>query len=44
MSEAEMVEKLQHPASTIKWWLHSARKNLKAILDDFHTGDDHEKR
>ena len=32
MSEAEMVEKLQVPASTVKWWLHSARKSLKALL------------
>jgi len=32
MSEAEMTENLQKPASTIKWWLHSARKNLKALL------------
>ena len=38
MSEAEMVEKLQKPASTIKWWLHSARKNLKVLL----SGEKHE--
>jgi len=44
MSEAEMVEKLQRPASTIKWWLHSARKSLKSLLGDYATGDDHEKR
>jgi RNA polymerase sigma-70 factor, ECF subfamily len=40
MSEAEMVEKLQRPASTIKWRLHSARKNLKALLE----GENHEER
>lgn len=32
MSEAEMVEKLQRPASTIKWWLHTARERLKVLL------------
>jgi len=40
MSEADMVEKLQVPASTVKWWLHSARKSLKVLLQ----GEDHEKR
>ena len=32
MSEAEMVEKLQRPASTVKWWLHTARARLKNLL------------
>ena len=32
MSEAEMVTHLQRPNSTIKWWLHTARKRLKEIL------------
>jgi RNA polymerase sigma-70 factor (ECF subfamily) len=40
MSEAEMVEKLQVPASTVKWWLHTARKRLKVLL----AGVNHEKR
>ena len=40
MSEAEMVEKLQVPASTVKWWLHSARKSLTILLQ----GEEHEKR
>jgi RNA polymerase sigma-70 factor, ECF subfamily len=40
MSEAEMVEKLQRPASTVKWWLHTARKNLKALLQ----GEKHDQR
>jgi len=40
MSEAEMVEKLERPASTVKWWLHSARKSLKALL----AGENHENR
>jgi RNA polymerase sigma-70 factor (ECF subfamily) len=38
MSEAEMVENLHRPASTVKWWLHSARKRLKALL----AGENHE--
>jgi RNA polymerase sigma factor (sigma-70 family) len=32
MKEAEMVESLKRPASTIKWWLHTARERLKTIL------------
>lgn len=40
MSETEMVEQLEVPASTIKWWLYSARKNLKVLL----SGEDHEER
>jgi RNA polymerase sigma-70 factor (ECF subfamily) len=40
MSEAEMVEKLQVPASTVKWWLHTARKSLKVLL----AGENHEQR
>jgi RNA polymerase sigma-70 factor (ECF subfamily) len=38
MSEAEMVDKLRVPASTVKWWLHSARKSLKILL----AGENHE--
>ena len=38
MNEAEMVKELQRPASTIKWWLHSARKSLKTLL----AGENHE--
>ena len=40
MSESEMVEKLRVPASTVKWWLHRARKSLKVLL----AGADHEER
>jgi RNA polymerase sigma-70 factor (ECF subfamily) len=32
MSEGEMVVKLNRPAGTVKWRLHSARKRLKQIL------------
>lgn len=32
MSEAEMTGALHRPPSTIKWWLHSARKRLRELL------------
>jgi RNA polymerase sigma-70 factor (ECF subfamily) len=32
MDEAEMVAELQRPASTVKWWLHTARERLKVLL------------
>lgn len=38
MSEAEMAVELQRPPSTIKWWLHSARERLKALLGGYHSG------
>jgi RNA polymerase sigma-70 factor (ECF subfamily) len=47
MDEAEMVEKLQRPASTVKWWLHTARERLKALLGAYRneaSGENHEKR
>ena len=47
MDEAEMVEQLQRPASTVKWWLHTARERLKALLGDYRneaSGENHEKR
>ncbi len=47
MSEAEMVEKLHRPASTVKWWLHTARERLKALLGSYQAheiGENHEKR
>jgi RNA polymerase sigma-70 factor (ECF subfamily) len=39
MSEAEMVENLNRPASTIKWWLHTARESLKSILGVYRNKD-----
>jgi RNA polymerase sigma-70 factor, ECF subfamily len=39
MSEAEMVEHLNRPASTIKWWLHTARESLKSILGVYRNKD-----
>ncbi len=32
MNEAEMVDALQRPASTVKWQLHEARRRLKELL------------
>jgi RNA polymerase sigma-70 factor (ECF subfamily) len=32
MSEAEMTDTLHRPPSTIKWWLHTARKRLRELL------------
>lgn len=32
MSEAEMSGALHRPPSTIKWWLHTARKRLRELL------------
>lgn len=32
MDEAEMVQELERPASTVKWWLHTARQRLKILL------------
>jgi RNA polymerase sigma-70 factor (ECF subfamily) len=47
MDEAEMVEQLQRPASTVKWWLHTARERLRALLSPYRgetSGENHEKR
>lgn len=35
MSEVEMTEKLQKPASTIKWWLRTARERLRKMLEPY---------
>jgi RNA polymerase sigma-70 factor (ECF subfamily) len=32
LSEAEMVVELDRPLTTVKWWLHAARQQLKALL------------
>lgn len=32
MSEADMVEKMDRPLSTIKWWLRDARKRLYDLM------------
>lgn len=32
LSESDMTDFFKRPSSTIKWWLHSARKKLKELL------------
>jgi RNA polymerase sigma-70 factor (ECF subfamily) len=32
LSQAEMVAEMDSPASSIKWWLHSARRRLRELL------------
>ncbi len=47
MGEAEMAAKFQRPASTIKWWLHTARERLKSLLGAYQrgiSGEKHENR
>ncbi len=34
MSEADMVEKMDRPLSTIKWWLRDARKRLYDLMSN----------
>jgi RNA polymerase sigma-70 factor, ECF subfamily len=40
LSEAEMIAELQRPASTVKWWLYSAKRTLRDWLrqNDFKAG------
>lgn len=33
MSEADMSTKMDHPQSTIKWWLRDARKRLRSLMN-----------
>lgn len=35
LDEAEMAEKMKKPRSSIKWWLHSAKKRLSSLLHPF---------
>jgi RNA polymerase sigma-70 factor (ECF subfamily) len=47
MDETDMSQELQRPPSTIKWWLHTARKQLKALLGPYQaetSGESHEER
>ncbi len=34
--ENEMIQELNRPRSTVKWWLHAARQRLRHILRPFH--------
>lgn len=38
-SEREMVEQLDRPLTTIKWWLHTARLRLRKILSSLHPAE-----
>lgn len=39
MDETEMIRELNRPLSTIKWWLHAARKRLRVLLKTPENGD-----
>lgn len=38
-SEQEMIRELNRPLTTIKWWLHSARRHLQKSLHPFHDAE-----
>ena len=46
LSEAEMTRELHRPASTVKWWLHTAKKRLRQFIhpEDIPAEDFHEKK
>jgi len=33
LSQADMSSRLNRPLTTVKWWLHEARKRLRSLLD-----------
>jgi RNA polymerase sigma-70 factor, ECF subfamily len=35
-SESEMIQQLDRPLTTVKWWLHTARQQLRDLLRPFH--------
>lgn len=35
-SENEMIQELNRPRTTVKWWLYAARQRLRQILQPFH--------
>lgn len=37
--ENEMIQALNRPRSTVKWWLHAARQRLRQMLRPLHTAD-----
>jgi RNA polymerase sigma-70 factor, ECF subfamily len=37
--ENEMIQALNRPRSTVKWWLHAARQRLRDILRPFYTAE-----
>lgn len=38
-SENDMIQELNRPLTTIKWWLHAARQRLRHILRPFYIGE-----
>ena len=38
-SEAEMIQELNRPLTTVKWWLHAARQRLRRILSPVRDAD-----
>jgi len=39
-SEREMIEQLDRPLTTIKWWLHAARQRLRRTLSQLYTSEE----
>lgn len=39
-SEREMIEQLDRPLTTIKWWLHAARQRLRRTLSPLYTSEE----
>ncbi len=39
-SEREMIEQLDRPLTTIKWWLHAARQRLLRSLSPLYTSEE----
>ena len=38
-SENEMIQELNRPLTTVKWWLHAARQRLRKILRPSHDSE-----
>lgn len=38
-NEAEMIQELDRPLTTIKWWLYAARKRLRSLLSPLFVED-----
>jgi len=39
-NEREMIQELNRPRTTVKWWLHAARQRLRKLLQPMVTSDD----
>jgi RNA polymerase sigma-70 factor, ECF subfamily len=38
-NEQEMIQELNRPRTTVKWWLHAARDRLRKLLQLMVTSD-----